>query len=257
MVDDPGVAVAILLAGFAAGVVNGVVGAGALITFPALVLLGFPPLQANMATTLGVQPGFWSASYALRADLAPVRPRLPIVVVVCLIGGGLGGGLLLALPSNVFPAIAPYLILAACVVVAAGPRIGRWISRGGAAGPADPLRIDRPVAALALAAVSVYIGYFGAGGAFLYLAVLQAFVTPDLRVGMAVRSLVSGAANAAAAMLFILLVPVPWAAALLLAAGSFVGGIAGARLGRWLPVRALRLVVVGVGALVALRLLLG
>lgn len=266
MVHDWPMAAAILAAGFAAGTVNGVIGAGALITFPALVLLGIPPLQANMATTLGVQPGFWSATYALRADLASVRPRLRAVLLACVAGGALGGGLLLALPSSVFPSVAPYLILAACVIVGAGPRLTRRGSTGagatgaGATGEASPTlaaRLGPSAATVALGAVSVYIGYFGAGGAFLYLAVLQAFVTPDLRAGMAVRSLVSGAANAAAALVFIAFAPVPWAPALLLAAGSFGGGIVGARVGRWLPVGFLRALVVGVGVLVAARLILG
>lgn len=257
MVDDGAMALAILAAGFAAGTVNGVIGAGALITFPVLVLLGIPPLQANMATTLGVQPGFWSATYALRGDLAAVRPRLPGILLACVTGGAFGGALLLGLPSSVFPRVAPYLILASCVVVGLGPRWTRRLTASAA--PATPGGRARhlPLATVALGAVSVYIGYFGAGGAFLYLAVLQAFVTPDLRAGMAVRSLVSGAANAAAALVFFALVPVPLAPALLLAAGSFGGGIVGARVGRWLPVGLLRALVVGVGVLVAGRLILG
>ena len=39
------------------GSINTIVGSGSLITFPTLLLLGFPPLVANVSNTVGLVPG--------------------------------------------------------------------------------------------------------------------------------------------------------------------------------------------------------
>ena len=45
-------AVAIGLAGLAAGTINTVVGSGTLITFPTLLAFGVPPVTANVSNTM-------------------------------------------------------------------------------------------------------------------------------------------------------------------------------------------------------------
>jgi uncharacterized membrane protein YfcA len=56
-------AVAVALAGLAAGTINTVVGSGTLITFPVLLAVGYPPVLANVSNTVGLVPG--SASGAI------------------------------------------------------------------------------------------------------------------------------------------------------------------------------------------------
>ena len=53
---DPLGALVIVAAGVAAGAANAIVGAGSLITFPTLPLLGYPPLIANVSNTIGLVP---------------------------------------------------------------------------------------------------------------------------------------------------------------------------------------------------------
>ena len=60
-----------------------------------------------------------------------------------------------------------------------------------------------------------------------------------------------------AGILFIAIAPVHWDLALLIAAGSIVGGQAGSRIGRRLPAPALRLAIICVGLVAEARLLLG
>jgi uncharacterized membrane protein YfcA len=62
--------------------------------------------------------------------------------------------------------------------------------------------------------------------------------------------------NGVAAMLFIAIAPVHWDIALLIAAGSIVGGQVGSRIGRRLPAPALRLAIICVGILAEAKLLL-
>src|SRR5262249_61339499 len=69
----PGEALAILVAGTAAGAVNAVVGSGSLITFPTLLAFGFPPVVANVSNNVGLVPGNLSSGFGYRRQLA--RPR--------------------------------------------------------------------------------------------------------------------------------------------------------------------------------------
>ena len=62
--------VAIIAAGFAAGTINTIVGSGSLITFPTLLVLGYPPLTANVSNNIGLVPGAVSGSYGYRHELA-------------------------------------------------------------------------------------------------------------------------------------------------------------------------------------------
>ena len=85
----------IALAGFAAGAVNALAGGGTLISFPALVAAGFPPLAANITSTIALCPGFLGATYAQRDDLRGQRARLSQLLPFSLLGGLLGAVLLL------------------------------------------------------------------------------------------------------------------------------------------------------------------
>ena len=54
---DPLEAIAIFVAGIAAGTINTIVGSGTLITFPVLIALGYQPLVANVSNNIGLVPG--------------------------------------------------------------------------------------------------------------------------------------------------------------------------------------------------------
>ena len=62
-----------LLAGVGAGVVNGVAGGGQFVTFPTLLALGVPALQANLSATVGVVPSYLGSLRVFRHQLAPHR----------------------------------------------------------------------------------------------------------------------------------------------------------------------------------------
>src|ERR1700754_4544634 len=72
---------AIVAAGFWAGLINVVVGSGTLATFPTLLLFGYPPLVANVSNNIGLGGGNISGSIGYRADLtgqrAVLNPLLP------------------------------------------------------------------------------------------------------------------------------------------------------------------------------------
>ena len=85
-------------------------------------------------------------------------------------------------------------------------------------------------------------------------ALLGIFLDESLQRVNAVKNVLAGVVNAAAALLFIAIAHVDWEAALCIAAGSVLGGLLGASIGRRLPPVALRVIIVLVGVVAIVKL---
>jgi uncharacterized membrane protein YfcA len=242
---------AIVLAGMAAGTINTVVGSGTLITFPTLLAFGVPPVTANVSNTIGLVPGSVSGAIGYRAELAGQRDRLLRLGTASLVGGALGAGLLLWLPSAAFDTIVPVLIGLGVVLVVLGPAISRRVAARAAVRDQSLENGARWVWP-AVAVAGVYGGYFGAAQGVILVAILGIGVADSLQRHNATKNVLAGIVNAVAALIFIAVADVDWMVAGLIAAGSVVGGQLGATVGRRLPALVLRglIVVVGVTALV-------
>jgi uncharacterized membrane protein YfcA len=239
--------------GVLAGVINGVVGSGTLLSFPVLVALGLPPVTANGTNTTGLFPGSFAATWPSRGELLPrVRRLWPLALVsfVFALGGAL---LVIALPPAVFSSVVPWLIGAAVVLVAVQPWVvGRLSARdSGRETPQGP-----PSAGLlaAIAGTGTYGGYFGAAQGVLLLAVLGVLDDTEPRRANGVKNLLAFTANTAAAAVFVATGHVVWTASVALALGAVVGGYVGGHGARRLPAWAFRvlIIVVGLVALVSL-----
>jgi len=101
----------------------------------------------------------------------------------------------------------------------------------------------------------VYGGYFGAGQGVILLALLGIFIVDDLQRLNGVKNVLAMIANGVAAVIFVFSAHIVWEVSALIAVGSIVGGQVGAHVGRRLPERWLRAVVVVVGLVAAVRLL--
>lgn len=245
-------ALAILGVGLAAGTLNTIVGSGSLITFPTLLALGYPPVVANVSNTVGLVAGSISGAVGYRRELEGQRPRLAVLAIAALAGGVTGGLLLLALPASVFRDVVPVLILVACVLVAAQPRLARRVAAGD--GPDRPH--GGPVLFAGVFATGVYGGYFGAAQGVILIALLGIFIDAGLQRLNALKNVLAALVNGVAALLFIAFADIAWVPAGLLAIGAVVGGQLGATLGRRIPSGWLRAVIGVVGVVVAVRLLL-
>ncbi len=249
-------AVAILLAGVAAGTINTVVGSGTLITFPTLLAFGVSPVTANVSNTVGLVPGSISGAIGYRRELAGQRSRVLRLCGASLIGGLAGGLLLLALPAAAFAAIVPVLILLGLVLVVFQPRISTWVAaRHEARGGLSPHGAwwVRPAVAL----TGVYGGYFGAAQGVLLMAVLGIGVDESLQRLNAVKNVLAAVVNGVAGLLFIVVADVDWRIVGLIGVGSVIGGQLGARVGRRLPSGVLRVVIVTVGVVALVVFLAG
>jgi uncharacterized protein len=245
----PGEALAILAAGAAAGGVNAVVGSGSLITFPTLLAFGFPPVVANVSNNVGLVPGNVSSGFGYRKELAGQRGRLIRLGLVAAAGALAGAAALLSLSPGAFRLIVPVLILISCVLVLVQPRLAAWISArrdGEHSGPVLP-------AGMFLA--GAYGGYFGAAQGVLVIGLLGTFLDETLQRVNGAKNVLVAIVNGTAALVFIVFAHVAWVAVALIAAGSTVGGLLGARFGRRLPPMALRLFVVIIGVISAIKLI--
>jgi len=249
-------------AGMAAGVISTVAGMASLVSYPALLAVGLPPLSANVTNTVALLFTGAGAAAGSRPELAGQGARVRRYGLVVAAGGAAGAAVLLTTPAMAFERAAPVLIGGASLVLLR-PGMERPDSPGGASDGADGAegsgtRADREHAWLAvgLFCAGGYIGYFGAAGGIVLLAILTAMLSQPLARTNALKNVISGMANCVAAVAFAVFGPVRWAAVGPLAAGFLAGGMIGPAIARRVPGRVLRIVIGVAGVAVAIRLAL-
>ena len=247
------------VAAFFAGGINAVAGGGSLISFPALLLVGYPALTANVTNATALLPGYLGGSVGYRRELQGQRSRLLRLGALSIGGAVLGAFLLLVGPAGVFQRIVPWLILGACALLVAQPWIARRVAarqvRHEASG--NPAQGElTPELGTAQAVSAIYGAYFGAGLGVITLATLGIFLDDSLQRINALKGALSLVINVVAVVYFIAFGSVAWLAVAIMAPVSYVGGMAGVMVARRLDDRVLRVSVVCFGVAVAVRLLL-
>ncbi len=230
----------LLVAGAAAGLVGSVAGLASLISYPALLAVGLGPVQANVTNTVSLVWSGVGSALGSRVELAGQRRRLRPLMAAAALGGLTGGGLLLVTPAAAFEAVVPWLIALASGLVLVAPAPDELVVR--AAGRAGPMLV------IGIFVIGVYGGYFGAAAGVLMLALLLQATRDTTVRAIAAKNVLLGVANGVAALAFVLLGPVDWAAVLPMALGFLVGGRVGPAVARRAPARLLR-VLVGVTGL--------
>lgn len=234
-------------AGIGGGMLSSMVGGAAVITYPALIAAGIPPLPATTCNLTASFPGTFFAAMSDRRQLPPFDRAFIGMTLASMIGAGLGAVLLLATPQRVFALMVPVLLGFATVLFAFAQRAGDWLRARAAARGRD---IDFSVTNLKmLLPVSFYGGYFGAGVGVLILGVMSIATRGDYRSANVAKNLVTSLNSGTAAAIFILKGTVIWPQTLALMLGSIVGGVAGASLARVMPRHVMRVAVIVVGAL--------
>jgi hypothetical protein len=234
----------------AAGAINALAGGGTLITFPALVAVGLPPVVANVTSTVSLCPGYLGATLAQKKDLKGQMQRLWWAVPAGAVGGVLGVILLLNTGEKLFREIVPYLILMAAALLAVQDPVRAWVARRRERNGSRVAVEYWAVPPIILAAI--YGGYFGAGLSVITLAVLGLMLDDTLTRLNALKQAVSFSVNVAAAIYIVLSGPVAWLTALVMAAGALTGGVIGGKLAGRVKPATLRWIVVTIGTLVAI-----
>lgn len=247
---DAADAVLLAAAGVTTGAINAVAGGGSLVSFPALIATGLSPLSANVSNLIATLPGYLSAAATSREELAGQRARVRLLAAASAIGAAIGTTLLLVGPADTFKKLAPWLVLVACALLAAQPFVARYVARS----PAHHTAPTRLVVSVGIA--SIYGGYFGAGLGIILLAALGLTLEEPLQKLNAIKQVLSLTVAVVSAIAVALFGPVSWLSALVVGAGTLVGGRLGVGVARKLPDQVLRSAVIALGVTVAVVLLL-
>lgn len=237
----------LFLAGIGGGLAGSVAGLASVVSYPALLAVGLPPVSANVSNTVALVFSTVGSVAGSRPELTGQRARARGLAVVAMAGGVLGATLLLFTPSDQFALVVPWMIAGASIAVLLPPRPRR-----------PPGHSEAPTWRLSAAvfAIAVYGGYFGAAAGVLLLAALMFMTGEVLARSNAMKNLTLGVANAVAAVAFVLFGPVHWWAVLPLAAGFLIGGRTGPIIVRHAPTAPLRVAIglAGMGLAVHLAL---
>lgn len=234
----------LLLAAFIAGALNAMAGGGSFLSFPAMLGVGIPPIQANATSTVAIWPGQAVSIFGFRRDLAGHTHLLLPVMLAGACGGTAGAFLLLHTGQTTFLRIVPWLLLiAASLFWLSGP-ISKWVQLRTAQSDRGP----SPVPLFAsLVVVCFYIGYFGAGAGFLIMAILGLFGLRGINRINALKVVGTTLANGAAVITFIVRGAVVWRYCLIAMLMAAAGGFVGAKLARRMNEKLLRVFVVVLG----------
>jgi hypothetical protein len=231
----------------AAGVVGGLVGTAggitSLVSYPALLLAGIAPLQANIANLVALVACWPGSAISSQPELRGHGPWLRRWGIVAAAGGAAGSVLLLVTPPGVFSRVVPFLVAAGSLALLCQPWLAARPSWRADAG------WGRLLLPCGLVVLSCYNGYFGAGSGVLLLT-----ADPRLPTANALKNMVLGAATITSAVLFTVLTRVDWAAVAPLALGLFAGSLAGPLVARRLPPAVLRWLVALTGLALAVHL---
>jgi hypothetical protein len=239
-------AVILLAAGTLGGIASTVASIASVVSYPVLLALGLSPLSANVTNTMSLVLTGAGSVLGSRPELAGQRERVLRLGVITALGGAAGAAVLLLAPPGGFGFVVPVLIGGSSLLLLAQPMIRGFSPRPGA---------ERSRWRLAgVFGVAAYVGYFGAAGGVLLLAMLASMISESLVRVNAIKNAISGAANGVAAIMFAAFAPVHWVFVPPLAAGFLIGGFTGPRLVRRLPVKALRVFVAVCGLALAVKL---
>ena len=236
-------------ASFFAGVLNTIAGGGSFLSLPALLAsttaIGLGAITAQATNTVALWPGQLTSLVAYRQLLRQYGWSLLPIGLASGFGGEIGGWLLLHTGNRRFRELLPWLLLFAAVMFAISFPLGRWLQTlsGG--------RRYNTWLLIGMVIVSIYVGYFGAGGGFLVMALFGFCGVHDIHEMNALKVLTAAVSIGIPTANFILARRVAWQFCLVMAILAAVGGYLGAHYSRKVNQRVMRWTVVVIGFVTA------
>lgn len=240
----------LVAASLIAGVMNAMAGGGSFLSFPAMLGVGVPPVQANATNTVALWPGQIVSLATLRGDIR--RDMLPTVIVTCIVGGVAGAEVLLHTRQRTFLQLIPWLILGGTLTFGLSGPVSKWLrKRAGESRQGHQRPMPLLPLALALFPITFYIGYFGAGGGFLVMTVLALFGMEEMHTLNAMKVVAATLSNLCAILTFIVQGAIMWRYCVISMVFAALGGYLGARFAQRANANMLRAIVVATGCIIA------
>ena len=224
----------LFFAGIFGGILNSIAGGGSFITFPALLLVGVPPISANATNTFASCSGYLSGAWAFREELREHRQELPRFVIISLLGGILGAWLLLQTPEDLFREAIPWLLLFATLLFVFGGKMSIALQSLGAR-HRHASKLGKLLLILLLLGVCLYGGFFNAGLGIIILSYLALGGYTNIHAMNGLKLLVSSSVSLIAIALFIFDGVIAWYEGTIVLAGTMLGGYVAAHFSRGLP----------------------
>jgi len=230
-------------AGFFGGILNSIAGGGSFITFPALLFFGVPPISANATNTFASCAGYMSGTYAFRKDLYAHKDKLPLIILISLVGGVFGASLLLQTPEALFREAIPWLLLFATFLFIFGGTLNNYLKQF-ASSHQHASALGRFLLLILLLGVCIYGGFFNAGLGIIVLSYLALAGYSNINTMNGLKLLVSSTISLIAIVLFIYAGVIEWLEGISVLLGTLVGGYAAAHLSRQLPQKYVRTFII-------------
>ncbi len=211
----------LFLAAFIAGFVDAIAGGGGLITIPAMLIAGIPPLESLATNKLQAQFGVASATAAYaRKGHVDLKRQLPTAALA--FAGGIAGALLASfVPATVLTAAIPFLLVAIALFFALKPNLSDLDSHR----RATPFLFSLTV----VPAIGLYDGVFGPGAGSFYMLAFVLLGGFGLLKATAHTKLLNLGSNFGSFLVFTATGSILWKVGLIMAAGQVLGAQAGSR----------------------------
>src|SRR5580698_2447861 len=237
------------VASFLAGALNTVAGGGSFLSLPALLNAmkgsGIGSVSAQATNNVALWPGQLTSVFAYRDDLKVHAKRLLPLSISSFVGGLAGAWLLLITPNKRFLYLLPWLLLFAAVMFVLSEPLGRWLATRRDARRSDFWLI------VGMAVVSCYVGYFGAGGGFLVMALFGLCGVTNIHEMNALKVVTAVVSIGVAVFWFIWNGRVVWSFCGVMAILAAIGGYLAARFSKRLNQKLMRRIVAAIGFITA------
>lgn len=221
--DDTSIIIFLMIMGFLGAFIDAVVGGGGLVTVPAILFTGMPPVMAlgtnKVASVMGALTSFATFIRSGKVDFSLIKYLFPLAFI----GSLCGVAVVRQIPSDF---LRPLIILLLLAVMIYSLRRKDWGERSTYAGMTQRRLCLSGIVAFTL---GFYDGFFGPGaGSFLLFAFL--FIGFDFLGAAANARSLNFASNIAAALLFAYFDLVNYAYALPMGLAMICGAYCGAKL---------------------------
>jgi len=237
----------LFLAGIASGFVDSIAGGGGLLSLPALLAAGLPPVSALATSKAQAMVGSFTAlrRYAIKGHMNFREMKLAIA---CTFTGSVIGTLLVqVIDPDLMMQVIPFLLILSALYFAFGPRIGE-IDR-------HHLMEQTPFYILFGLALGFYDGFFGPGTGSLWALVFVGVLGFNMLKATAHTKVVNFTSNFASFLFFAVAGHVLWVPAIVMAAGQLIGARLGANMAMKHGSRVIKPLLVTVSLVITTKLI--
>lgn len=205
-----------------AGFVDAMAGGGGLLTIPALLLAGVPPVATLATNKLQASAGSFSASLTMIKKGIIHPAQIKGAILMAFIGSALGTLLVQLSPPEMLKVVIPFLVAGVGIYTLFAPNLGE-IEQA-------PKISHRTWQKTAVPLVGFYDGYLGPGTGTFFALSNVALRGMNLIKATAVAKLLNFSTNIASLLFFMLGGHVLWKVGFVMMAGQIIGAIAGSQM---------------------------